>query len=177
MTQRELDWFYAGGAGQFWPEAWQKFVEKIPFDEREDLISAYHRRLFSGDTRLETEFGKIWSSWENALASMSSDGIGSEASGEYSRTFARLENHYFINNGFLESDDQILQQMFKISNIKGFIVQGRYDMICPPQSAWDLADSWPQADLRIIRNAGHAMSETGISSELVKIMDSIGLDG
>ena len=173
MTERELDWFYGGGAGQFWPDAWSRFIEKIPTDEHGDLIGAYHRRLFCGDLRIEIQFGRIWSSWENALASIYSNGHGGEASGEYSRTFARLENHYFTNNGFLEFDDQILSQMDRIAHIPGFIVQGRYDMICPPKSAWGLSKVWPQCDLRLIRNAGHAMSEPAITSELVKIMDQI----
>ena len=173
MTERELDWFYGGGAGQFWPDAWSRFIEKIPTDEHGDLIGAYHRRLFCGDLRIEIQFGRIWSSWENALASIYSNGHGGEASGQYSRTFARLENHYFTNSGFLEFDDQILSQMDRIAHIPGFIVQGRYDMICPPKSAWGLSKVWPQCDLRLIRNAGHAMSEPGITSELVKIMDQI----
>ena len=173
MTKRELDWFYGGGAGQFWPDAWGQFIEKIPEDERDDLIAAYHKRLFSGDLRVEMQYGRIWSAWENALASIYSNGNGGEPSGEYSRTFARLENHYFTNKGFLESDGHILKNMDTIADIPGFIVQGRYDMICPPKSAWDLAKAWPNADLRLIRNAGHAMSEPGISAELVKIMDQI----
>ena len=173
MTKRELNWFYGGGAGQFWPDAWGQFIEKIPEDERDDLIAAYHKRLFSGDLHVEMQYGRIWSAWENALASIYSNGNGGEPSGEYSRTFARLENHYFTNKGFLESDGQILNNMDTIADIPGFIVQGRYDMICPPKSAWDLAKAWPNADLRVIRNAGHAMSEPGISAELVKIMDQI----
>ena len=173
MTKRELNWFYGGGAGQFWPDAWGQFTEKIPEDERDDLIAAYHKRLFSGDLHVEMQYGRIWSAWENALASIYSNGNGGEPSGEYSRTFARLENHYFTNKGFLESDGQILKNMDTIADIPGFIVQGRYDMICPPKSAWDLAKAWPNADLRVIRNAGHAMSEPGISAELVKIMDQI----
>ena len=173
MTQRELDWFYGGGAGQFWPDAWARFVEKIPQDERHNLIEAYHRRLFCGDLRTEMQFGRIWSAWENALASIYSNGNGGEPAGEYSRTFARLENHYFVHKGFLEKDCHILKNMDRIAHIPGYIVQGRYDMICPPQSAWDLSKAWPQCDLRLIRQAGHAMSEPGISAELVKIMDQI----
>ena len=173
MMQRELNWFYGGGAGQFWPDTWARFVEKIPQDERDDLIGAYHRRLFSGDMRSEMQFGRLWSAWENALASIYSNGHGGDPAGEYSRTFARLENHYFINKGFLDSDTHILDNMNKIANIPGYIVQGRYDMICPPQSAWAISKLWPKADLRLVRNAGHAMSEPGISSELVKIMDQI----
>ena len=100
MMQRELDWFYGGGAGQFWPETWANFVSLVPKDERDDFIGAYHRRLFSGDIPLETRFAKAWSSWENALASVYSNGRGGEAPGEYARAFARLENHYFVHGGF-----------------------------------------------------------------------------
>lgn len=173
MTQRELDWFYGGGAGAFWPETWARFVSLVPESERHDLIRAYNRRLFSGDAALETRFGRAWSAWENALASIHSLGTAGESPGNYARAFARLENHYFINSGFLEFDGQILAQMDRIAHIPGYIVQGRYDMICPPRSAWDIAQQWPAVDLKLIRNAGHALSEPGISAELVRVMDGI----
>jgi proline iminopeptidase len=173
MTRAELDWFYGGGAGRFWPEAWSRFVSLIPHEEHDDLISAYHRRLFSGDLPLEVRYGRAWSAWENSLASIHSNGASGEGPGDYARAFARLENHYFMNDGFLGQDKQILTQMDRIKDIPGTIVQGRYDMICPPASAWQLAEAWPAADLKLIRNAGHALSEPGISSELVRIMDRI----
>ncbi|SFT96085.1 prolyl aminopeptidase [Sedimentitalea nanhaiensis] len=173
MTRAELDWFYGGGAGKFWPETWERFVSLVPVDERDDLIGAYHRRLFSGDLSLEIRFGRAWSAWENALASIHSSGVSGEGPGEYARAFARLENHYFINHGFLDNDDQIIENMHRISHIPGIIVQGRYDMICPPTSAWRLATRWPAAELKMIRNAGHALSEPGISLELVRVMDQI----
>lgn len=173
MSQVELDWFYGGGAGQFWPEPWARFRDMIPVDERDDLIAAYHRRLFSGDLPLETRFARAWSAWENALASVHSSGHGGEAPGDYARAFARLENHYFTNAGFLDEDRWILKNADRIADIPGVIVQGRYDMICPPQRAWELARAWPNGDLRMIRNAGHALSEPGISAELVRAMDQI----
>ncbi|MBV2359471.1 prolyl aminopeptidase [Thalassococcus sp. CAU 1522] len=173
MTRAELDWFYAGGAGQFWPEPWARFRDMIPEDERRDLIAAYHRRLFSGDLRIETNFARAWSAWENALASVYSSGQGGEAPGDYARAFARLENHYFTNAGFLDEDGWILKNAGAIAQIPGVIVQGRYDMICPPRRAWELARAWPSGDLRMIRNAGHALSEPGISAELVRAMDQI----
>ena len=173
MTRTELDWFYGGGAGQFWPEPWARFSDMIPEDERDDLIGAYHKRLFSGDLRTETRYAQAWSSWENALASVYSNGMGGEAPGEYARAFARLENHYFINAGFLDEDGWILNNTSRIADVPGVIVQGRYDMICPPRRAWDLAQAWPGADLRMIRNAGHALSEPGISAELVRVMDDL----
>ncbi|MCR8549585.1 prolyl aminopeptidase [Salipiger sp. P9] len=173
MTRAELDWFYGGGAGQFWPEPWARFTDLIPEDERGDLIAAYHRRLFSGDLQEETRFARAWSGWENALASVYSNGAGGDAPGDYARAFARLENHYFVHDGFLEEDGWILKNVDKLHGIPGVIVQGRYDMICPPQRAWELAQAWPDADLRMIRNAGHALSEPGISAELVRAMDQI----
>ncbi|MGX9356077.1 prolyl aminopeptidase [Roseobacteraceae bacterium S113] len=173
MTQVELDWFYGGGAGQFWPETWARFVDLIPHDERSDMIGAYHRRLFSGDMMQEVKYARAWSAWENALASVYSNGQGGEAPADYARAFARLENHYFTNGGFLDYDGQILNEVDKIAHIPGVIVQGRYDMICPPQRAWELAQAWPNAELRMIRNAGHALSEPGISAELVRVMDEI----
>lgn len=173
MTQAELDWFYGGGAGKFWPDLWVRFVNLIPEDERDDLIAAYHRRLFCGDMQTEIKYGKAWAAWENALASIHSSGGGHEGPGEYSRTFSRLENHYFTNAGFLEFDGQILAHVPRIAHIPGVIVQGRYDMICPPTSAYNLAQAWPNADLKMVRNAGHALSEPGISAELVRTMDRI----
>ncbi len=173
MTQTELDWFYGGGAGKFWPEVWARFEGLVPEDERGDLIAAYHRRLFSGDMALETRFARAWSAWENALASIHSSGSGGEAPGDYARAFARLENHYFTNGGFLEFDGQILAQADRIKHIPGTIVQGRYDMICPPESAYALSQAWPAGQLKMVRNAGHALSEPGISAELVRTMDRI----
>ena len=173
MTQSELEWFYGGGAGKFWPETWAKFVSLIPENERGDMIGAYHKRLFSGDVTEEIRFGRAWSAWENALASIHSNGKAGESHGDYARAFARLENHYFINNGFLEADGQILANMGRISHIPGIIVQGRYDMICPPVMAWRLAELWPEGELKMVRNAGHALSEPGISAELVQVMNRI----
>ncbi len=172
-TQAELDWFYGGGAGKFWPEQWAKFASLLPEAEQSDAINAYHKRLFSGDRATEILFARAWSHWENALASIHTNGSVGESPGEYARTFARLENHYFRNGAFLEYDGQILDQMDRIAHIPGHIVQGRYDMICPPQAAWNLAQRWPGVDLKMVRQAGHALSEPGISVELVRIMDRV----
>jgi proline iminopeptidase len=173
MTQQELDWFYGGGAGAFFPELWAKFVNAIPSDERGDLIAAYHRRLFSGNVMEETRFGRIWANWENALASIHHDGPLGESPAEYARAFARLENHYFHNGGFLEEDGWILREKGRIKNIPATIIQGRYDMICPPVSAWKLAQGWDTCEIRLIPFAGHALSEPGISEGLVRAMDGL----
>lgn len=173
MTRAELDWFYAGGAGAFYPELWARFVNPIPPDERGDLVSAYHRRLFSGNLMEETRFGRIWANWENALASVHFDGPMGESPGEYARAFSRLENHYFQNAGFLEEDGWILREKHRIKDIPGTIIQGRFDMICPPVSAWRLAEGWDLCHLRMVPIAGHALSEPGISEGLVRVMDSL----
>jgi proline iminopeptidase len=173
MTQAELDWFYGGGAGKFWPEVWARFVELIPAEERDDFIGAYHRRLFSGDVQVERKYGRAWAAWENALASIHSSGSVHEGPADYARAFARLENHYFTHAGFLEFEGQILAHMDRIKHIPGTIVQGRYDMICPPTSAYALSERWPEGELIMVRNAGHALSEPGISAELVRAMDRI----
>jgi len=173
MTQAELTWFYGGGAGQFWPDVWARFTDPVPEKERHDLIGAYHRRLFSGDTILETRFARAWASWENTLASIDNDGPGGESPAEYARAFARLENHYFLNAGFLERDGQILADMARLKNVQGTIVQGRYDMICPPVSAHRLHKAWPGSRLIIVPRAGHALSEPGISRALVQAMDGL----
>ena len=173
MMREELDWFYGGGAGRFFPDLWRRFVEPIPEDERDDLIAAYNRRLFCGDTVIETRHARAWAAWENALAAIDQRGMGGEGPADYARAFARLENHYFINGGFLEADGHILARMHRIAHIPGQIVQGRYDMICPPTSAWRLAEAWPQADLSLVPLAGHALSEPGISAELVRCMNTL----
>lgn len=173
MTQAELRWFYGGGAAQFWPDVWERFVKPIPDCERGDLIAAYNERLFSGDLIVETRHARAWAAWENALASIENDGVTGESPADYARAFARLENHYFINGGFLESDGQILDNMDLIAQIPGTVVQGRYDMICPPHSAWRLTDRWPKAELKMIPSAGHALSEPGISAELVRVTNAL----
>ncbi|MCA3445816.1 MAG: prolyl aminopeptidase [Rhodobacter sp.] len=173
MTRAELDWFYGGGVGAFFPDLWERFVAPIPQEERGDLIGAYHRRLFSGNLMEESRFGRTWAGWENALASINNEGATGESPAEYARAFARLENHFFRHAGFLERDGWILSERHRIEHIPATIIQGRLDMICPPRAAWDLAQGWAKADLRIIPLAGHALSEPGISAELVRVMDGL----
>lgn len=175
MTQPELDWFYGGGAAAFWPDLWAGFADLIPVEEQDDFIAAYHKRLFSGDKASEVRHARAWASWENALASIESNGPSGQSTAEYASAFARLENHYFYHGGFLGPDQQILDNMHKIAHIPGYIVQGRYDMICPPASAHKLSTLWHNARLSLIAKAGHALSEPGITAELVRITDKIGL--
>ena len=158
MTQAELAWFYGGGAGHFWPDVWSRFRDIIPEDERGDLIAAYHRRLFSGDLAMETRHARAWAGWENTLASIENDGPGGESPAEYARAFARLENHYFINAGFLETDTHIMDRMDRLARVPGTIVLGD-------------TQSCDALELVIVPRAGHALSEAGISAELVRTTD------
>lgn len=170
----ELAWFYGGGAGRFFPDLWARFVEPIPADERDDLIAAYSRRLFSGDMPTETRFARTWAGWENALASIETrSSAAGESPAEYARAFARLENHYFTNRCFFERDGQLLHNADRLHDVPGSIVQGRYDMICPPAAAWALHKAWPRSRMHLVPLAGHALSEPGISAELVRITNGL----
>lgn len=173
--QTELDWFYGGGAGRFFPDLWARFCEPIPRAERGDLIAAYHQRLFSGDPGRQARYALPWLVWENALAGLQSP-AACQAPADYARAFARLENHYFINRCFLE-EGQLLRERRRIEHLPAVIVQGRYDMVCPPLAAWRLAEGWERCDLRLIPASGHALSEPRIAEELVRVMDAWREDG
>ncbi len=171
-TRAELEWFYGGGAARFFPREWEEFCAPIPPEERDDLIAAYHRRLFSGDRALETRCAQAWTAWENRLAALPESG-GGLAPPDYARVFARLECHYFINGAFLPADGALIEGMARIRDLPGVIVHGRYDMICPPAAAWRLKGVWPAGELTIVPEAGHALSEPGIAGALVEAMDRI----
>lgn len=171
-TQAELDWFYGGGASAFYPELWARFVSIIPPEERANLIAAYHSRLFCGNLVEESKAARLWTAWENALASVQSQSFVGDGPSDYARAFARLENHYFVNAAFLETDGWIIQNRHKIEHITADIVQGQFDMICPPVSAYRLAQGWGNARLQIVPMAGHALSEAGISEALVAAMNA-----
>jgi proline iminopeptidase len=172
-TQAELDWFYGGGAAAFYPELWARFTAPIPPEEQDDFIAAYHRRLFSGIAMEEHKAARTWAAWENALASVQNLGFLGDGPSDYARAFARLENHYFVNAAFLEEDGWILKNRSRIEHISADIVQGQFDMICPPISAHRLAAGWQKARLQIIPLAGHALSEPGISEALVAATDRL----
>jgi proline iminopeptidase len=173
MTRAELDWFYGGGAGAFWPEQWRAFAGMVPEEERSDLIAAYNRRLFGSDPVEQSRFARAWAGWESALAVLDpGEGRGFPSSA-YALAFARLENHYFIHDGFLDGDGWILRHMDRIAGLPGWIVQGRYDMICPPHTAHAVHRAWAGSELRMVTRAGHALSEPGITAELVGIMNEL----
>lgn len=171
MTRAELNWFYGGGAGRFFPEPWDDFCAPIPPSERGDLIAAYYKRLTSPDEAEQIRFARPWVRWESATASLKPSRAGL-VDGAQARAFARIECHFFAEGGWLSRDDQILTELGRIAHIPAVIVQGRYDVICPPVTAIRLAEGWPSAELRLIDDAGHALSEPGITSALLRATES-----
>ncbi|MGF1551614.1 MAG: prolyl aminopeptidase [Paracoccaceae bacterium] len=172
LTKAELDWFYAGGAGRFFPEAWAEFMAPIPGAERDDLIAAYHRRLTGEDETEQIRYARPWVRWESATAALRPV-PSTFVEANYARAFARIESHYFRHRGWLERDDQILAEAGRLKDIPGVIVQGRYDMICPPATAVALAEAWPSATLQLIDDAGHALSEPSIAAELLRATERL----
>jgi proline iminopeptidase len=173
MTKRELDWFYGGGAGRFFPRQWAHFTKLVPENERDDYIAAYARRLTGDNEAEKIQFARAWTEWESALAVLEPKPTRGSTPAAYALAFAKIENHYFSNGGFLREDRQLLKDMHKISHIPGTIVQGRYDMICPPETAFALHAAWPASRMVVVPNAGHALSEPGISSALTTVMDEL----
>jgi len=173
MTRAELDWFYGGGAGAFWPDAWDRFMGLLDEEDRGEAIGGYAKHLFSGRILDETHFARAWAGWESALASRRTFGQAVESPADYARAFARLENHYFAHFGWLKDDDWIIRNADRLAEIPGAIVHGGQDMICLPAASWRLAQAWPRAQLHIIPGAAHALSEPGISAVLLKTMDEL----
>jgi proline iminopeptidase len=175
LRRWELEWFYQspGGAAALYPDLWEKFVEPIPENERGDMMAAYYRRLVSDDTAELTRAAKAWSIWEGATSflRLNPDYVAKFGEDTYAAAFARIECHYFVNGGFLRSENELLNEVHRIRKIPAVIVQGRYDIVCPMRSAWDLHRAWPEADLRIVPDAGHSAFEKGITSELVSATD------
>lgn len=169
LRKKEISWFYQHGASLFYPEEWEHFLKPIPKSEQHDLLTAYYKRLTSTDDAVVREAARAWSRWEGATSKLKKDQAMIEqfSSDRFSYAFARIENHYFYHNGFFDDDNWILNNVKKIQHIPGVIVQGRYDMPCPPSSAFLLHKAWPKAELMIIEAAGHSASEPGICDALV----------
>lgn len=173
LRKAEVDWFYQQGANWIYPDAWEHYVNAIPPAERGDFVSAYYQRLTSADAAVRSAAAKAWSIWEGATSKLfpSADMIARFGGDSFADAFARIECHYFTHKGFFEHDDQLLRNAGKIRHIPAVIVQGRYDVVCPLKSAWDLHRVWPEADLQIVGDAGHAASEPGTLSKLVEATD------
>ncbi len=169
LRRKEVEWFYQDGCNWIYPDAYEDFVELIPQAERDDVVTAYYQLLTSGDPATRLKAARAWSHWEGttlALDSVPMRGrlFGSDA---YALAFARIECHYFYHRGFFDRDDLLLEGVGRIRHVPATIVNGRYDVITPLRNAWDLARRWPEAELRIVPAAGHAMTEPGIVHELV----------
>jgi proline iminopeptidase len=172
MRRSELDWFYQAGASMIFPDQWEHFLAPIPEGERDDLVAAYHRRLTSEDPKVQLEAAKAWSGWEGATITLLPDPklLDEHLSDDFAIAIARIENHYMVNRGWME-EGQLLRDIGRIRNIPGVIVQGRYDSCTPPASAWDLHRAWPEAELHIIADAGHAYNQPGILDRLIRATD------
>lgn len=173
MRRRELDWFYRHGTNAIFPDAWEEFVSPIPEDERSDLIAAYYRRLRGSDEEEKLAAARAWSRWESHCVTLVPDGrqLRQATVDRFALAVARIECHYFVHRGFLERDDQILAGCSALQDIPTIIVQGRYDAICPPVSAWELKKALPDATLRLLPVAGHSAFEPDIVHELVTATD------
>jgi proline iminopeptidase len=169
----ELLWFYQKGADAIFPDLWEHFLKVIPEAERGDMMAAYHRRLISDDQQTKYDAARAWSIWEGSTSKLFFDPDSIEKFGdpEFALAFARIECHYFMNNAFFETDNYLIENVGKIRHIPGVIVQGRYDVVCPMTSAWDLHRAWPEAQLHITPDAGHSIMEPGNLSALVEATD------
>ena len=174
LRRWELQWFYQSGAHRLFPEAWQAYRDHIPEAERGDFIAAYHARLISDDEQVRLAAARTWSVWEGATSTLVPEpaSIDTFEDPHFALSFARIENHYFVNKGFFEVDDQLLRDAHRIRHIPGVIVHGRYDVVCPVQNAWDLHQVWPEARLVITPQSGHSAFEAENAAALVAATDA-----
>ena len=170
LRQREIDWYYQEGASRIFPEAWQKYLEPIPVEERGNLVDAYYRRLTSTDRSERIGAARAWSMWEGSTSRLIPDPAVIERTGDatFAEAFARIECHYFINGGFFQDDNQLLNNIHRIQHIPALIVQGRYDIVCPAESAYELHRAWPRSTLKIAPRSGHSALEPEITELLVR---------
>lgn len=169
----EIEWFYQKGASAIYPDAWEDYIRVIPVEERGDLLGAFYRRLTGPDEAVRLEAARAWSVWEGSTSKLHPDKALIEEMDDELQALAvaRIECHYFSNNTFFESDDHLLERVDLIRHIPATIVQGRYDIVCPMMSAWELHKAWPEADFRVVPDAGHSALEPGIVAELVDATD------
>lgn len=174
LRRWELDWFYQGGAHNMFPDAWEPYLAAIPEAERGDMLSAYYKRLTSDDPEVALAAAKAWSVWEGSTSCLYQDPdlIARMGGDHFALAFARIECHYFVNGGFLERENRLIEDVAKIRHIPGVIVQGRYDVVCPARSAWELHAAWPESKLVIVPDAGHSAMEHGTLHELVSATDA-----
>jgi proline iminopeptidase len=173
IRKKEIDWFYQEGASLIFPDAWAQYRDHIPENERHDYVGAYYKRLTHPDEQVRISAAIPWTTWEMATARLFTppEVLKSLVNPEFALKFARIECHYFTHKGFFESEDWLLKNVEKIRHIPSVIVQGRYDVVCPAATAWDLHKAWPEAKFLMIPDAGHSSREPGISRALVAATD------
>jgi proline iminopeptidase len=175
LRKQEIDWFYQRGASALFADAWEEYLAAIPEAEHGDLVRAYHRRLTSDDAAVRAAAARAWSVWEGRTSCLlpNADLVARYAGDEFAQAFARIECHYFVNDGFFDAAREPLrrERVDRIRSIPAVIVQGRYDVVCPMETAWALHRAWPEADLKIVGDAGHSAMEPGIVHELVSATD------
>jgi len=172
LTKAELNWYYQYGVSEMFPDRWELFTAPIPESERDNLMAAYHKRLTGSDEAEKLACAKAWSQWEASTITIEHDAelVDDFGGDHFALAFARIENHFFMNAGWLE-EGQLLRDAHKLAGIPGAIVHGRYDMPCPLKYAWQLSKAWPDATLHVIERAGHAVSEPGILDQLIRATD------
>ncbi|CAI5987334.1 unnamed protein product [Closterium sp. NIES-65] len=178
LRRKEVEWFYQKGADSIFPDAFDKYREFIPKDEQQDLVTAYHKRLMNdSDPDQQVAAARHWTEWEMATSYLlpNEDSLKRGEDDKFALAFARIESHYFVNKGFLPADSFLLDSVPKFRHIPAVIVQGRYDVVCPIVSAWELHKAWPEAEFKIVPDAGHSANEKGISEQLVAAMESFKL--
>ena len=173
LRRSELEWFYQDGASHVYPDFWEGYVAPIPEDERDDLMAAYYKRLTGDDKAAQVECARAWTRWEFSAISLwpNPKKHANVDSDRFAVAFARIECHYFVNGGFFDSDDQIIRNLHKIRHIPCVLIQGRYDMCTPATTAWEIHKAWPEADFKLVGDAGHAGNEPGIVHELISATD------
>jgi proline iminopeptidase len=175
LRRWELEWFYQNpnGAAALYPDLWEHYIEPIPPEERGDMMGAYYRRLTSQDPAELSRAAKAWALWEAATSFLRRNSLYTAKLGQdtHSEAFSRIECHYFVNGGFLATPNQLIDNVGRIRHIPAVIVQGRYDIVCPMKSAWELHRAWPEADLHIVADAGHSAFEPGNTHELIRATD------
>lgn len=174
LRKKELDWFYQEGASKIFPEPWQEFLEPIANDKRDNLMDAYRELFYGDDQEKKLEAAVAWSKWEAATSSLliSKSRVDEFQDPEFALAFAMIENHYFVNKGFFKDENQLIENLEVIRHIPAVIVQGRYDVVCPMESAWELASAWPEARFIITPNSGHSAFEKENINALVNATDS-----
>ncbi len=175
IRKKEIDWYYQEGLGasSIYPDAWEPFRDHIPVSERGDMVKAYYSRLTHSDPSVQMAAAIPWTAWEMATSRIYTppEMLKSLVTDDFAIKFARIECHYFINHGFYKSDNWIIENIAAIKNIPTIIVQGRYDVVCPVMSAWDLHKAWPEAKLNIVPDAGHSAREISNARHLVHATD------